>query len=79
MPTYEYKCDCGKILDVFQQFAEPKFKTCKDVNVSITDDCDKNNKIQRLMGKPAIFSDDIGRGSKRMKDKDLYKELDIDK
>jgi len=34
--------------------------------------------LTRLIGKPAIFSDDIGRGHKRMKDKDLYKELDIE-
>ena len=74
MPNYEYKCECGEIYSVFQSMAEPKFKTCKEINTSITEDCKKDHKLQRLMGKPMIISHDPG----RMTDKKLYKELDID-
>ena len=54
----------------------------KDEKLTTFDECrcqnDKKCKVQRLMGTPMILSDDIGRGSKRMTDKHLYKELDID-
>lgn len=53
---------------------DDKLTTC---NQSIQE-CEGNGTLTRLIGKPAIFSDDIGRGHKRMKDKDLYKELDIE-
>ena len=53
---------------------EEKLVKC---NQSIQD-CEGNGTLKRLIGKPAIFSDDIGRGHKRMKDKDLYKALDIE-
>jgi|TARA_B100000900_G_scaffold265410_1_gene226416 putative FmdB family regulatory protein len=75
MPLYDYKCDCGKEFEVQQSITAEKYKDCSEVGYF---DCDKPNKLKRLIGKPAIFSDDIGRGHKRMKDKDLYKELDIE-
>ena len=37
-----------------------------------------SDKVKRLISSPTIISDDIGRGVKRMTDKKLYKELDID-
>ena len=70
MPIYEYLCDCGEKFEVVQSMNDEKIKKCSDVQ-----DCKGNKKVQRLLGKPAIFSDDIGRGHKRMKDKELYKEL----
>jgi len=70
MPIYEYLCDCGEIFEVVQSINDKKFKKCSDVQ-----DCNGNKRVQRLISKPTIFSDDIGRGHKRMKDKDLYKEL----
>lgn len=78
MPNYDYKCECGEIYNVFQSMAEPKLKTCKEINTSITQDCKADHKLQRLVGKPMIISDDVGRGVRRMTDKKLYKELDID-
>ena len=68
MPIYEYLCDCGEIFEVVQSMNDEKIKKCNQK-------CDNPQKVQRLLGKPAIFSDDIGRGHKRMKDKELYKEL----
>jgi putative FmdB family regulatory protein len=75
MPIYEYKCSCGARFDTVQGINEPKLKKC-DKNVY---NCESNGTLTRLISKPVIFSDDIGRGSKRMTDRDLYKELDIDK
>jgi putative FmdB family regulatory protein len=72
MPIYEYKCDCGKEFQTIQRMSDDKFKVCKK-NVL---DCEGGGKLTRLISKPLILSDDIGRGSKRMTDKDLYKELD---
>jgi len=69
MPKYDYKCEQGKIYEVQQSMSEDKLTECL---------YHKNCKVQRLMGTPMILSDDIGRGSKRMTDKHLYKELDID-
>tara|TARA_Y100000004_G_C8688079_1_gene316264 strand:- start:191 stop:409 length:219 start_codon:yes stop_codon:yes gene_type:complete len=71
MPLYEYKCSCGETFDTVQTMREPKLTKCLEIN-----DCDKKGTLQRIIGKPLILSDDIGRGFKRMKDKDLYKELD---
>lgn len=71
MPLYEYKCDCGEIFEVHQGFNDKKLKKCSDVQ-----DCNGEKSVHRIIGKPLILSDDIGRGFKRMKDKDLYKELD---
>ena len=73
MPIYDYKCDCGEIFEVHQSINDKKLKKCTDVQ-----DCNGGKRVHRLISKPAIFSDDIGRGHKRMKDKDLYKELDIE-
>ena len=42
------------------------------------DDCDKKVEARRVFSSPLILSDDIGRGTKRMTDKKLYKELDIE-
>lgn len=39
-------------------------------------ECEGDGELTRLINKPLILSDDIGRGTKRMTDKDLYKELD---
>ena len=74
MPLYDYKCSCGKQFETLQGMHDDKLTTC---NQSIQE-CEGNGTLTRLIGKPAIFSDDIGRGHKRMKDKDLYKELDIE-
>lgn len=74
MPIYEYKCSCGARFDTVQGINEPKLTKCnKNVH-----DCKSNGTLTRLISAPTIFSDDIGRGHKRMKDKDLYKELDIE-
>ena len=75
MPLYDYKCKCGKEFEVHQPIKAEKFKDCAEVGYF---ECDKPNQLQRLVGKPTIFSDDIGRGTRRMKDKDLYKELEIE-
>jgi len=72
MPLYEYKCECGKTFDAMQGMDEDKLKLCLN-------NCKEPQKVTRLISKPMILSDDIGRGFKRMKDKDYYKELDIDK
>mgnify|MGYP001350840682 CR=1 FL=1 len=74
MPIYEYKCTCGKQFDVKQSMNDEKLTKC-DPEIH---DCEENGSVTRLMGKPLILSDDIGRGVKRMTDKKLYKELDID-
>jgi len=75
MPLYDYKCECGKEFEVNQPMSAEKYTDCSEVGNL---DCDQPNKLKRLIGNPTIFSDDIGRGHKRMKDKDLYKELDIE-
>ena len=75
MPRYDYKCDCGKEFEVVQKMTDEKYKDCSEVGYF---DCDKPNKLKRISGMFTIFSDDRGRGVKRMKDKDLYKELDIE-
>jgi len=41
-------------------------------------DCKEEGKLTRLISSPMIISDDIGRGTKRMTDEHLRKELDID-
>jgi putative FmdB family regulatory protein len=71
MPLYEYKCECGKTFDAIQGMNEEKLELCQN-------GCDEPKKVQRLIGKPMILSDDIGRGVRRMTDKKLYKELDIE-
>jgi|TARA_B100001939_G_scaffold348233_1_gene374590 putative FmdB family regulatory protein len=74
MPTYEYICSCGEKFTEVQRFNDAKLKKCDQKVLR----CKGNGELTRLMGKPLIISDDIGRGTKKMKDKDLYKELDID-
>jgi putative FmdB family regulatory protein len=74
MPIYEYKCSCGERFDTVQGINEPKLTKCNN-NVY---KCESNGTLERLISAPTILSDDIGRGHKRMKDKDLYKELDIE-
>ena len=74
MPVYEYKCSWGKQFDTIQSIHDEKLVKC---NKKIHD-CNQDGTLTRLISAPAIFSDDIGRGHKRMKDKDLYKELDIE-
>jgi len=74
MPLYDYKCSCGKQFETLQSIHDNKLTTCNQ-NIQ---ECDGSGTLTRLIGKPAIFSDDIGRGHKRMNDKDLYKELDIE-
>tara|TARA_R100001510_G_C7656692_1_gene217033 strand:+ start:8284 stop:8511 length:228 start_codon:yes stop_codon:yes gene_type:complete len=75
MPIYEYitQCDCQKRIETVT--------SVKDRNNPIEHNCVKCNKkveAHRIFSSPLILSDDIGRGFKRMKDKDLYKELDMD-
>ena len=74
MPNYDYKCDCGKMFTVYQSMSDKKYTNCKQ----IAETCAKKHKVQRLLGTPMIISDDIGRGTKRMTDKKLYKELEIE-
>jgi len=74
MPIYDYKCSCGKQFEIKQSMSEPKLTKC-DPSIH---DCKDDGKVTRLIGRPMIISDDIGRGTKRMTDKHLYKELDID-
>ena len=75
MPIYEYmlQCDCKKIIDTVMS-VENRNKSIKH-NCS---ECQIEVKAKRVFSKPLILSDDIGRGAKRMTDKDLYKELDVD-
>ena len=51
MPLYDYKCDCGKEFEVQQSITAEKYKDCSEVGYF---DCDKPNKLKRLIGKPAI-------------------------
>ena len=74
MPNYDYKCECGKLYTIYQRMADEKFTHCKDFD----NKCKDNHKVTRLLGTPMIISDDIGRGTKRMTDKKLYKELEIE-
>jgi len=67
MPTYEYLCSCGEHFDCHQGFNDKKLTKCF---------CEKKKKVKRLISKPMIISDDVGRGVKRMTDRKLYKELD---
>ena len=73
MPLYDYKCECGKVFDYIQGIHDEKLTKCPDKF-----ECNPKHKVKRLIGSPTIISDDIGRGVKRMTDKKLYKELDID-
>ena len=74
MPVYEYKCSFGKQFDTILSIHEEKLvKGNKKIQ-----DCNQDGTLKRLISAPAIFSDDIGRGHERMKDKDLYKELEIE-
>ena len=65
MPLYDYKCDCGKEFECFQQFHDKKLKQCL---------CEKKGNVKRLISKPIIQV--IEKGT--MTDKKLYKELDIE-
>jgi putative FmdB family regulatory protein len=74
MPIYEYKCSCGKQFDTIQRINDEKLVKCtKNIH-----NCDEKGKLTRLISKPMIISDDIGRGFKRMTDDKIRKELDID-
>lgn len=74
MPIYEYKCSCGAQFETIQGINDDKLVKCnKNVH-----DCKEDGTLTRLISKPMIISDDIGRGVKRMSDKKLYKELDIE-
>ncbi len=75
MPIYEYmlQCDCKKTIDTVMSVEkrnEPVKHNCSE--------CKTEVEARRVFSKPLILSDDIGRGAKRMTDKDLYKELDVD-
>tara|TARA_B100000965_G_C19029202_1_gene514549 strand:+ start:317 stop:541 length:225 start_codon:yes stop_codon:yes gene_type:complete len=74
MPIYEYKCTCGARFETVQSMNDEKLVKCNPK----VHDCDENGSLTRLISSPTIISDDIGRGMKRMTDKKLYKELDID-
>lgn len=69
MPIYEYICTKKKRFEVTQRMSDDKLTQCP---------YHKNCKVRRILSSPTIFSDDIGRGFKRMKDRELYKDLDID-
>jgi len=74
MPIYEYKCSCGKRFDTVQSMTEPKLTKCnKNIH-----DCNEDGTLTRLISKPTIISDDIGRGTKKMSDKHIRKELSTD-
>lgn len=75
MPIYEYmlQCDCKKTIDTVMSVEkrnEPIKHNCRE--------CELEVKATRVFSKPLIISDDIGRGTHRMTDRKLYKELDID-
>lgn len=71
MPRYDYQCSCGERFEVEHGFNDV-LKKCPQKVLR----CKGGGKLQKLISKPMIISDDIGRGTKRMSDKDLYKELD---
>ena len=74
MPIYEYKCSCGVTFDTVQSMSEPKLTKCnKNIH-----DCKENGTLTRLISKPTIISDDIGRGTKKMSDAKIRKELNTD-
>ena len=73
MPLYDYKCECGKTFEYIQSINDKKLKKCPTEF-----GCNPKHNVERLIGSPTIISDDIGRGTKRMTDKKLYKELDIE-
>tara|TARA_X000001382_G_scaffold64191_1_gene44459 strand:- start:1028 stop:1252 length:225 start_codon:yes stop_codon:yes gene_type:complete len=74
MPIYEYKCTCGSRFDTIQSINDDKLVKCsKEIH-----NCTEDGTLTRLISKPMIISDDIGRGSKRMTDDHIRKELDID-
>ncbi|QDP65772.1 MAG: hypothetical protein GOVbin5663_25 [Prokaryotic dsDNA virus sp.] len=74
MPIYEYKCTCGARFETVQSMNDEKLVEC---NPKIHD-CKEDGKLTRLISSPMIISDDIGRGTKRMTDEHIRKELDID-
>ncbi len=74
MPIYEYKCSCGQTFDTVQSMSEPKLKKCNN-NVF---KCESGGELTRLISKPTIISDDIGRGTKKMSDEKIRKELNTD-
>ena len=72
MPRYDYLChSCGERFEAEHGFNDV-LKKCPQKVLR----CKGGGKLQKLISKPMIISDDIGRGTKRMSDKDLYKELD---
>ena len=75
MPIYEYiaQCDCKKRIETVMSVKNRNNPIQHNCN-----DCDKEVEAHRIFSKPLILSDDIGRGFKRMKDTDLYKELDME-
>ena len=74
MPIYEYKCTCGKQFDTIQAMNDKKLVKCNPK----VHDCNEDGTLTRLISSPMIISDDIGRGTKRMTDEHIRKELDID-
>ena len=72
MPLYEYKCECGKILDQVQLMMDPKLKSCKELDLDPK--CDQDKKIKRLISRSEFQI--INRST--MTDRKLYKELDIE-
>ena len=72
MPRYEYKCECGKILEQDQRMMDPKFKSCKELDLDPK--CDQDQKVKRMISRSQF---QIIRRS-TMTDKKLYKELDIE-
>ena len=74
MPIYEYKCSCGYRFETIQSMSEPKLTECNPK----MHDCSENGTLTRLISKPTIISDDIGRGTKKMSDKQIREELKTD-
>ena len=66
MPIYEYKCDCGKEFEVHQSIQAEKFKDCSEVGYF---ECNKPNKLQRLVSRPTLLK--LG----HLSDKKLREEL----
>lgn len=66
MPIYEYKCECGKEFETHQPIKDEKFKDCSEVGYF---ECDKPNKLQRLVSRPTLLK--LG----HLSDKKLREEL----
>lgn len=51
MPIYEYRCDCGRQMDVLVRGAEPT--TCSDA-MEASGWCSKSGKLHKLLSAPHI-------------------------